>query len=60
MAEIPTKPLKTYPDISHLLEAKEKQRSENANRSFAEKIEIVKRLNAAAKLWKNSKVVGRT
>jgi hypothetical protein len=59
MAEIPTQSLKEYPDITGLLEEKEKRRIENANRSFAEKIEIVKRLNAASKLWKNSKVVDR-
>jgi hypothetical protein len=60
MAEIPAKPLKEYPDVSHLLELKEKRRVEKANLSFAEKIEIVKRLNEAAKLWKKSGIIERT
>ncbi len=57
MAKIQVEPLKEYPDVTELLEAKERQRTANANRSFAEKIEIVKRLNQAAKLWKNSTVI---
>jgi hypothetical protein len=57
MAEIPPKLLKQYPDISELLKAKERKRLANAGRSFAEKIDVVKRLNEAAKAWKNSKIV---
>jgi hypothetical protein len=60
MAEIPEKSVKKYPDVSHLLELKEKRRTEKANLSFAEKIEAVKRLNEAAKLWKNSKIIEKT
>jgi hypothetical protein len=57
MAKIQKNPLNKYPDISGSLESKERKRALNAGRSFAEKIEIVKRLNAAAKLWKDSKIV---
>ena len=57
MAEIPPKLLKQYADISELLKAKERKRAANAGRPFAEKIEVVKRLNEAAKAWKNSKIL---
>jgi hypothetical protein len=59
MAKISTEQLKEYPDISELLKGKEKKRRLNADRSFAEKIEIVKRLNIANRLWKNSKIVSK-
>jgi hypothetical protein len=57
MAKVSEKSVKQYPDISGLLKGKERKRAANADRSFAEKIEVVKRLNEATKLFKNSKLV---
>lgn len=54
MAEISNNSMKIYPDISRLLDAKEKKRKELAKRPIAEKLEMATKMKNAAMLIKNS------
>jgi hypothetical protein len=50
-------PSKKFMDA--LFEAKEKQRIVYADRTFAEKIEVLKQLRAATALWREARVISK-
>lgn len=55
MAKIQNDPVRKYPDIAEIIQAKEKRRKELAKLPISEKIEIMSKMKEASLLIKNSK-----